>query len=217
MHAATLWEGRAYAFDRYIRRQLAPSLGRSFIFYFFPPTLAIPGVLLRGFLWARAKCPPREVWVPPRRHYTRPARGSAYMVDCKKMECVKSLARCSPARVRVLKASTELAWQREDRWAFHRRCLVLLWALERGLWRRSLCWTATVRWRENMSMDLESWSWRVFTCFEGLPTSDVCFRCAMGVGHGDPQYIYHTCFEGPPRRCLLPLCDGGRTRWTHGA
>jgi hypothetical protein len=42
---------------RYIRRQLAPLLGVSYFFLFFSPTLAIPGVLLRGFPWASANSP----------------------------------------------------------------------------------------------------------------------------------------------------------------
>ena len=38
-----------------------------------------------------------------------------------------------------------------------------------------------------MSMDLKAEVEECSRVSKAFPTSDVCFRCAMGVGHGDPQ------------------------------
>ena len=50
-----------------------------------------------------------------------------------------------------------------------------------------------------MSMDLKAEVEECSRVSKAFPTSDVCFRCAMGVGHGDSQYTYISyVFRRPP-------------------
>jgi len=46
---------------------------------------------------------------------------------------------------------------------------------------------------------------------KAFPTSDVCFRCAMGVGHGDSQYIYIIRVSKAPHGdvCFRYAMEGG--------